>query len=186
LVEEASVPAFRTQGTRADSATWTASTEAWPADAPEVRAAVKEALGENPPTSLQDRAERVLAWVHAHVRYGGDFVGSRYGTAKVLAQGFGRCWDQSDVFVTLCRAAGVPARQVGGWLHGGEGHVWAEILVGTGENNGEKYGVVLAVDPGTTWLGASEEYVPLWHSGDGRTPFVYWAAPKIDDLACIK
>ena len=42
------------------------------------------------------------------------------------------------------------------------------------------------VGAGTTWLGVSEVYVQLWSSDDGRTPFVYWAAPKIDVLACIK
>jgi len=186
LVRDVTVPVFRTCVTRADPSSWTASTAAWPTDAPEVAAAVKEALGESPPNSAQERAERVLAWVHAHVKYGGDEPGSRWGTTKVIAQGFGRCWDQSDVFVTLCRAAGVPARQVAGWLHGSEGHVWAEILVGKEESDGVAYGVVLAVDPGTTWLGVSEDYVQLWSSDDGRTPFVYWGAPKIEVLACIK
>jgi hypothetical protein len=186
LVRLETVTSFRSAGTRDDTATWTAATDSWPTESPEVRAAVKDALGETPPTSAQDRAERVLAWVQKHVKYGGDEPGSRWGATKVIAQGFGRCWDQSDAFVTLCRAAGVPARQVGGWLLGGEGHVWAEIVVGKEENDGKKYDVVLAVDPGTTWLGVSEVYVPLWASDDGRTPFVYWGAPKIEVLACIK
>jgi len=35
--------------------------------------------------------------------------------------------------VTLARAAGVPTRQVGGWLYGASGHIWAEVLIeGTG------------------------------------------------------
>src|SRR6185503_17569840 len=110
-------------------------------------------------------------------RYGGDVVGSRYGATKVIAQGFGRCWDQSDAFVVLCRAAGVPARQVGGWLKGSEGHIWADVVVEDG---------ILAVDPGTTWLGVFEYYGPLWVSDDGRTPFVYWGTPTIKTLDCIK
>lgn len=182
---------FQASRTYEEVSTWTAGTEAWPVDAPEVRAAAKEALGDQPPVSARDRAERVLGWVHAHVRYGGDVVGSRYGVAKVMAQGFGRCWDQSDVFIAVCRAAGVPARQVGGWLLSplvgdseprGEGHVWAEVVVD------QKDGVahVLCVDPGATWLGVSEDYIPLWRSNDGRTPFVYWSEPKIELYACIR
>jgi hypothetical protein len=191
FTEEDSLDIFQASRTHEDVSGWTAGTEAWPVDAPEVRAAAKEALGEQPPASPRDRAERVLGWVHAHVRYGGDVVGSRYGVAKVMAQGFGRCWDQSDVFIAVCRAAGVPARQVGGWLLSplvgdgeprGEGHVWAEIVVD------EKDGVahVLAIDPGATWLGVSEDYIPLWRSPDGRTPFVYWSEPKIELYVCIK
>jgi hypothetical protein len=180
--QDVSAPCFRTSSSTDIVLTWLDATASWPVKAPEVQAAAKAALGDDPPKSKRDRAERVLAWVHAHVRYGGDVVGSRYGTTKVMAQGFGRCWDQSDVFVTLCRAADVPARQVGGWLKGGEGHVWAEIVVG--EKDG--WSEVLAVDPGTTWLGVSEDYVRLWTSDDGRIPFVYWGAPKIEQLADVK
>jgi len=183
LVRDGSVGQFgAADWMRDDTSTWTVATESWPVGAPEVQAAVKEALGDDQPESLQERAERVLAWVHAHVRYGGDVVGSRYGTTKVIAQGFGRCWDQSDVFVTLCRAAGVPARQVGGWLRGGEGHVWAEIDVGEAPD----HHLAFSVDPGTTWLGVSEDYVQVWESSDGRIPFVYWGAPKIEMMRCIK
>lgn len=169
---------FRPAPTEKDAGPWTGATPAWPIDAPEIRAAVLEALGKEPVPSARDRVDRLLAWVHAHVTYGGDVVGSRYGALKVLAQGQGRCWDQSDVFVTLCRAAGVPARQVGGWLLRGEGHVWAEVRLG---EEGD-----LAVDPGTTWLGVSSDYVRLWASDDGRTPFVYWGAPKISGPMCIR
>jgi hypothetical protein len=174
VVRRESTPVFTTTATPDDHATWTAATDAWPTGAPEVTKALAEALGDKPRTgedaSVTRRVEDILGWVHAHVRYGGEEMGSRYGTVKVIAQGFGHCWDQSDVFVTLCRAAGIPARQVGGWLSGGEGHVWAEVLVGEDRDGG----VVLPVDPGTTWLGVSEEYVRLWTSADGRIPFVYW------------
>ncbi len=171
------VAPFRADDVPEDVASWTASTDAWPLDAPEVRAALADALGKEPPKPARERVERILAWVHAHVRYGSDRLGSRYGVAKVIAQGSGRCWDQSDVFVTLCRAAGVPARLVGGWLHRGEGHVWAQVVL---EDE------LLAVDPGTTWLGVSERYIPLWVTEDGRTPYVYWGTPKIKELASIK
>lgn len=182
FTEEGKFAIFRTSQTGEDVSTWTDATDAWPVKAPEVVAAAKEALGDRPPESMRDRAERVLGWVHAHVRYGGEVLGSRYGVAKVIAQGYGRCWDQSDVFVAVCRAAGVPARQVGGWLEGREGHVWAEVVVGRQDGMAE----VLAVDPGTTWLGVPEGYVPLWRSNDGRPPFVYWSDPKIERLDCVR
>jgi len=182
LVARVTVSVFRTTTTADDTSKWTAATEWWPVAAPEVQAAAKQALGDDPPKTPRDRAERVLAWMHDHVRYGGDEVGSRYGTTKVIAQGFGHCWDLSDVFVALCRAVGVPARQVGGWLKGDEGHVWAEVVVGKKDGRDE----VLDVDPGTTWLGVSEDYVRLWTSDDGRTPFVYWAAPKIEPIDAAK
>jgi hypothetical protein len=186
-VAHVTVPVFRTSGVEDDGTSWTASTEWWPTDAPEVKAAVQEALGEDAPTDPRGRAERILGWVQSHVRYGGDQQGSRWGAMKAIRQGFGRCWDFSDVFVTLCRAAGVPARQVGGWLKGSEGHVWAEVVVGEGKNDGKPaYREVLPVDPTTTWLGVSGDYIRLWTSEDGRTPFVYWGFPKIEQLACIK
>lgn len=169
---------FRPAPREKEAGLWTGATAAWPVDAPEVRAAVAEALGKDAPSSPRERVERVLAWVHGHVKYGGEVVGSRYGVLKVLKQGFGHCWDQSDVFVTLCRAAGVPAREVGGWLLRVGGHVWAEVRLG---DEGD-----LAVDPGTTWLGVSSDYVRLWVSDDGRTPFVYWAPPTITGPICIR
>jgi hypothetical protein len=179
-------PVFRLSWAEDDGTSWTASTEWWPTDAAEVKAAVEEALGEDAPKDPRERAERLLGWVQGHVRYGGDQQGSRWGATKVLTQGFGRCWDFSDVFVTLCRAAGVPARQVGGWMKGSEGHVWAEVVVGKDERYGKSYREVLPVDPTTTWLGVSGDYIRLWTSEDGRTPFVYWGFPTIEQLACIK
>ncbi len=158
-----------------DVSAWTSANDAWPTKSPAVQKALVAALGDKPragaDATARRRVEDLVAWIHANVHYGGGDVGSRYGVEKVVAQGFGHCWDQSDVFVTLCRAAGIPTRQVGGWLTGGEGHVWAEVVVEEG---------LLAVDPGTTWLGVSADYVPLWVSEDGRIPFVYWDAPLIE------
>jgi transglutaminase-like putative cysteine protease len=154
------------------------ATDAWPADEAKIRQAVVAALGAERapaqgvlPSASRERIETILAWTRAHVRFGGPDTGSRYGVAKVLDQGFGHCWDVSDVFITLCRTARIPARQVGGWLRGVDGHVWAEVWI-----EGEGW---LEVDPGTSWLGVSEDYVPLWASDDGRAPLVYWGAPEI-------
>jgi hypothetical protein len=173
---------FRPMPVPQDVSTWTSATDAWPTRAPAVQKALAAALGEKPRSGAEATARRrvedVLDWIHSNVRYGGDEVGSRYGVEKTLAQGFGHCWDQSDVFVTLCRAAGIPARQVGGWLKGGEGHVWAEVVVEDG---------LLSVDPGTTWVGVSVDYLRLWISDDGFIPFVYWGPPNIKGpYICIR
>jgi transglutaminase-like putative cysteine protease len=56
--------------------------------------------------------------------------------AEVLADGFGVCQDHAHVFIACCRALGVPARYVGGYLFDGEadalstaGHAWAAAWV---------------------------------------------------------
>ena len=104
-----------------------------------------------------------------NIRYAGK-TGSRYGTQKVLQQGFGHCWDFSDVFVTLSRAAGVPARQVGGWLRERSGHVWAEVLL-----DGEGW---LQVDP-TAGMECSSDYVAFFTSEDGQMPIVLLSMPAV-------
>jgi transglutaminase-like putative cysteine protease len=98
--------------------------------------------------------------------------GTRWGVERALAQKWGRCWDFSDVFITLARAAGIPARQVYGWI-GPSGHVWAEVFDGR---------AWIQVDPTASWTGVSEDYIPLAHCATGRMPFVYWGKPLTEAL----
>jgi len=72
--------------------------------------------------------------------------------------------------VTLCRAAGVPCRQVFGWLHGESGHVWAEVLI---EDKGWRQ-----VDP-TAGMGCDSRYVPFIASENGAMPLVYTSMPRL-------
>ncbi|MFO1394871.1 MAG: transglutaminase family protein [Steroidobacteraceae bacterium] len=51
---------------------------------------------------------------------------------EVLALGVGVCQDQTHVLLACCRAAGIPARYVSGYLHTGESgetasHAWADV-----------------------------------------------------------
>ena len=51
---------------------------------------------------------------------------------EVLAMGVGVCQDQTHVLLACCRAAGIPARYVSGYLHTGEAgetasHAWADV-----------------------------------------------------------
>jgi hypothetical protein len=140
-----------------------AANEFWPcADADIVALAKRITEGK---TAAADKAAAVLEWLMPgkNVKYAG-VTGSRYGVKKVLQQGFGHCWDFSDCFVTLCRAVGVPCRQVLGWLHGVSGHVWAEVLI---DGKGWRQ-----VDP-TTGTGCDCRYIPYVASEDGRMSLVY-------------
>lgn len=122
--------------------------------------------------SARARCQLVFDHVVRSVRYGGDVVGSRYGALQVLEQGYGRCWDASDVLVTLLRAAGLEARQVAGWLaEPSSGHVWVEVRI-----PGEGW---LALDPTCPWLGTSRDHVPWLRSEDGHMPIVYLALPQL-------
>jgi transglutaminase-like putative cysteine protease len=141
----------------------TSATPRWPVD--QVAHVTRELDEGNP--SERRRVEWALGWMRAHVRYDGD-MGSRWGTLRVIEQGFGRCWDHSDVLITLCRAMALPARQVYGWLAGVSGHVWAEVFVD---------GAWWPVDATASWLGVSEDYVPIFISEDGEMRAVYWGPP---------
>ncbi len=148
----------------------TSATTVWPAE----DTAIRE-LATTITTGKESDREKMLAilrWVAPgdHVRFGGSVVGSRYGVNKVLEQRFGHCWDFSDLFITLCRASGIPARQVLGWLHESEGHVWAEVhLDGIGW---------MQVDPTAESICGSD-YIPFAVSKDGPTPLLYTSSVQI-------
>jgi hypothetical protein len=149
----------------------TAATAHWPADDREVRRLAAQITAGRQGT--REKMKALLRWLEPgeNVRFGGTVVGSRYGVPKVLAQRFGHCWDFSDLFVTLCRAADVPCRQVLGWLHGMEGHVWAEVFI-----DGEGW---RQVDP-TAGADCGSDYVPYLTSENGEVPLVYVSAVRIE------
>lgn len=151
----------------------TRATEAWPTNHPLVAKAL-EGLDQSWPA--RKKIEHIQCWVFENIRYDGEVVGSRYGTVKVLEQRFGHCWDKADAFVTLCRAAGVPAREVMGWnIVFKSGHVWAQAYE-------EREGWI-SIDATASWLGTDETYIPLFILEDGRVPFVYTAMPEWTPLA---
>ncbi|MFP6751808.1 MAG: transglutaminase-like domain-containing protein, partial [Pirellulaceae bacterium] len=121
--------------------------------------------------AARERVQALLNWFAdgENIRFDGTVVGSRYGVPKVLKQGFGHCWDYSDLFITLARSIGVPCRQVYGWLYGQSGHVWVEVLTSEGWR---------AVDP-TAGMGCDSRYIPLFTSENGAVDFVYTSMPRI-------
>lgn len=143
----------------------------WPVDDPEIQKFAKVITGSS--RTQREKLKAILNWFtsNRNIRFGGDITGSRYGVKKTLEQKFGHCWDYSDVFVTLCRASGVPSRQVFGWLNGSEGHVWAEVLI---EGEGWKH-----IDP-TAAAGCGSDYLPFASSEDGEIPLLYTSSVKIE------
>lgn len=164
----------RTSGELGDRSEWLRATEHWPAgDASVVELARRITEGAR---SDDERVAALLRWLKpgSNLKYAGA-TGSRWGVTRVIAQKFGRCWDFSDVFVTLARAAGVPARQTAGWLYGTSGHVWAEYW---SEGNGWRQ-----VDPtGGGELNCGIYHIPYFASSDGRMPIVYVGMPKVELL----
>lgn len=79
----------------------------------------------------------LMAAVHGAIRYVEGASDVHTTAADALADGVGVCQDHAHVFIACCRALGVPARYVGGYLvssEGGEqehsaGHAWASALV---------------------------------------------------------
>lgn len=141
----------------------TEATPFWPSDDPELKK-----LSDQIVQGQRDKMRALLAYGKSTLTYGG-VTGSRWGVKKFLAQKVGQCWDYSDLFITLCRAQGIPARQVMGWLVGQGGHVWAEVWTGQGW---------LAVDP-TAGAPCGSDVVALFTSEDGRVPVLYTTSVSV-------
>ena len=99
---------------------------------PELRAKVKEIVGGE--TNPLARARKIFHWVDGNVRYCAE---EEYGlipsfSTKALTSLKGDCGIQGNLFITMCRAAGVPARWQSGWETkpvNWNMHDWAEFYV---------------------------------------------------------
>ena len=159
--------------TRRAGQTLLSSTEFWPSNDPEIIAlASKITTGKR---TTEEKVRAILEWLtpDKNIKFGGPVTGSRWGVKKVLKQKFGRCWDFSDCFVTLCRASGVPCRQVGGWLYGTSGHIWAEYL-----DVGKGWKQVDATGAGK--LNCGIYHIPYFTSETGEMPILYVSMPGIE------
>ncbi len=81
-----------------------------------------------------ETARRTHQWVAGRVRYAGYLRDNR-GALFALRTGRGDCTEYASLFVALCRANGIPARMVGGYVIGarsrlapGGYHNWAEFF----------------------------------------------------------
>jgi len=150
-------------------------TEWWPSDDPEIATLAKTITAGT--ESTDSKVQAILEWLAPgkNIEFGGPVQGSRWGVKKVLTQGYGHCWDFSDCFVTLGRASGIPCRQVGGWLYGTSGHIWAEVLI-----SGEEW---RQVDPtGGGKLNCGIYYTPYFTTETGEMPILYVSMPEVQIL----
>ena len=78
-------------------------------------------------------AQKINRWVYQNIRKVGTAALSN--AVETLESRQGDCTEHTVLFVALCRAAGIPAREVAGVtaIEGGEGlyyHAWPEVWVG--------------------------------------------------------
>lgn len=115
------------------------ATSAHPAEHPRIKALLNEAL-----TSIDDRKdhEKVAATL---VSFVSDLIEdapnelyahNSSSVLQILDRREGDCTEHSQLFVTLARAAGIPAREVTGFVYNNSddkpalaGHVWAEVEI---------------------------------------------------------
>ena len=99
---------------------------------PQVRALALEIVGDE--TNPLNKAVRIFRWVSEHIPWCGEMEYCIIPnlSAKGLRARRGDCGVQGMTFITLCRAAGVPARWQSGWetKPGEENmHDWSEVYI---------------------------------------------------------
>ncbi len=128
--------------TEEDRKQFTATSPRLCCDSEKVKAAVKEVLGDEKDASKVGR--RLASWVNAELKK--SYADNADNALDVLDRKAGSCVQHSLLFVALCRAAGVPAREAGGvaYIKAGKPrlgwHAWAEY------HDGKQW---VSVDP--TW-----------------------------------
>lgn len=134
---------------------YTTADEYWEVDNPTINS-LSENLTEGK-TGVINKVKAIYDFVIDNIEY--DYSkyekiasgeeSERYGAIQTLILGKGVCEDFSDLFVTLCRASGIPAIVVEGFVYDRDGlfpqeenaHAWAKVFI-------PEYGW-LQVDP--TW-----------------------------------
>ncbi|HBB66086.1 MAG TPA: hypothetical protein DCZ93_02060 [Elusimicrobia bacterium] len=100
--------------------------EGWLDITAEIVKRAKEIVGEE--KNPYRAAKNIFTWVVKNMSYEYPDTTSR-GASKSIASLKGDCAEFSAVFISLCRASGIPARPVTcNWIKGG-GHQWAEIFL---------------------------------------------------------
>lgn len=148
----------RRAATVAETDSALAATANLPAHDPELRALAARAAGEA--ASAGSKADALVRFVHSFLRY--EDGATPGGVIDAVRAGRGDCTEFADLYTTLARAGGLPARTVVGLAYRaaapGEGgefalHAWNEVAVD---------GVWRGVDPtwGRTRLAATHLPIP--------------------------
>jgi hypothetical protein len=99
---------------------------------PVIQGAVKQVVGDqkNPYWIVRD----IFDYINAHMYY--EMTGGWNTAPTVLSRGNGSCSEYTFVFISMCRAAGIPARYAGSVVVRGEDasmddvfHRWAEVYL---------------------------------------------------------
>lgn len=100
-------------------------------DHPEVQALARQLQRATPRAS----AQAIFEWVAARLSYAG-YLADDLGALQALQQGRGDCTEYAYLVVALCRALGLPARALGGFVvaqdaapTAAEYHNWAEVHI---------------------------------------------------------
>lgn len=112
-------------------------------------AKAKEVLGGE--TDARKAAYKLARYVHTSLRKESPDVASTTAL-EILREGRGDCSEHCVLFVTLCRAAGIPARRCSGYVNIGSmwgAHAWAEVWVGAW----------IGADPTTGEVGTHARYL---------------------------
>ena len=144
----------RREATAAELDAAGAATVNYPADAAEVRNLASRVVGDS--QDAREKADALTLFVHRHLRYR-DTAGGRT-VFDTLRDRSGDCTEFADLYTTLARAAGLPARTVIGLAYRGEAqafglHAWNEVAID---------GAWRGVDPtwGDTRIGATHFPLP--------------------------
>ncbi|MDH3661613.1 MAG: transglutaminase-like domain-containing protein, partial [Alphaproteobacteria bacterium] len=122
-----------------EEAAYLRPTSSHPADHPRLQAMIeriKAPLGPN--INDWELASSILDFVAGYIENVPESPYAYHTTSvfDVLDNRTGDCTEHSQLFVTLARAAGLPAREVSGFVYGGDdsnpslgGHAWVEVLI---------------------------------------------------------
>jgi transglutaminase-like putative cysteine protease len=83
---------------------------------------------------ILDRLHSLARGVNESIRYVPGVTSVEEAATAALARGEGVCQDQAHVFIACCRACGIPARYVSGYLFSGDtgdaaSHAWVDAWV---------------------------------------------------------
>jgi hypothetical protein len=98
---------------------------------PEIQALARKAVGDA--STPEEKVRRLVRFVEDYVA--DALCITSVSALDVLRDRKGDCTEHAMLFIALCRALGVPAREVGGLMYAGDelgafgGHMWAEVAL---------------------------------------------------------